>query len=278
MIDTNTTIDNLTITNNLLFSKFMKDEEICRTVLNDLLPFEVGTVKNVNYEKTIFAGLTSRGVRLDVYAQDDENKVYNIEMQVTNNKNLPLRVRYYQSCIDLELINKGEDYIELKDSIIIVICTFDPFGAGLPCYTFKNVCEEDNGTIFKDGRTILFFNAEAFFKEQSEKRRDFLAFICGKEIHSEQYDTFNKRIQSIKNNEEFRREYMLWTAEVADARRESEAKGIAIGEVRGEARGIAIGKLETARNLLGLLDDTVIAKTTGLPLSDILSLKKEAVN
>ena len=33
----------------------------------------------------------------------------------------------YQDLIDIELIDKGEDYSELKNSIVIFICTFDEF-------------------------------------------------------------------------------------------------------------------------------------------------------
>jgi predicted transposase/invertase (TIGR01784 family) len=47
-----------------------------------------------------------------------------------NHKNLPKRLRYYQGSIDLDLINKGEDYRKLAKSYIIFICTFDLFNKG----------------------------------------------------------------------------------------------------------------------------------------------------
>lgn len=77
-----------------------------------------------------------KGVRLDVYAADDEKTVYDIEMQATSNKNLPKRSRYYQGMIDLNLIKKGEDYKTLRKSYIIFICIFDPFGK---IYTVMNL-------------------------------------------------------------------------------------------------------------------------------------------
>ena len=36
------------------------------------------------------------------------------------NLNLPKRSRYYQGNIDLDLISKGEDYIQLKKSFVIL--------------------------------------------------------------------------------------------------------------------------------------------------------------
>lgn len=40
---------------------------------------------------------------------------------------LPLRVRYYQGMIDQEILSSGTDYIFLKETYIIFICTYDPF-------------------------------------------------------------------------------------------------------------------------------------------------------
>ena len=63
-----------------------------------------------------------KGVRLDVYLEDDANTVFDIEMQTATKKNLPKRTRYYQGMIDLNLIEKGSGYEELKRSYIIFIC------------------------------------------------------------------------------------------------------------------------------------------------------------
>lgn len=44
--------------------------------------------------------------------------------------NLPKRMRYYQGMIDLNILEKGENYKNLKKSFVIFICTFDLFGLG----------------------------------------------------------------------------------------------------------------------------------------------------
>ena len=65
-------------------------------------------------QKVIDLLLESKGIRLDIYVKDENNTVYNIEMQRGKHKNIPKRLRYYQGNIDLDLINKGEDYINQK--------------------------------------------------------------------------------------------------------------------------------------------------------------------
>ena len=53
--------------------------------------------------------------------KDDKNMVYNIEMQAIDTKELPKRARYYQSMIDLQLIDRGTDYQELNQCYVIFI-------------------------------------------------------------------------------------------------------------------------------------------------------------
>ena len=54
---------------------------------------------------------------LEIYVEDDKNTVFNLEMQTTNYEELPKRSRYYQDIIDLKLIEKGQSYDILKNSV-----------------------------------------------------------------------------------------------------------------------------------------------------------------
>lgn len=49
--------------------------------------------------------------------------------------------------IDLNHLEMGMPYRELKECYIIFICTFDPFGKGMHRYTFRNTCQEDRETV-----------------------------------------------------------------------------------------------------------------------------------
>ena len=68
-----------------------------------------------------------KGIRFDVYSEDDSGIVYDCEMQTSKKDNLPKRTRYYQGMIDLNLLERGADYKELKKSYVIFICPFDQF-------------------------------------------------------------------------------------------------------------------------------------------------------
>ena len=132
------TLKELNLEDDFLFAKVMSDKEICKEFLEKLLEIEIEKIEMPENQKTIDLLLESKGIRLDIYVKDENNTVYNVEMQRGKNRNLPKRLRYYQGNIDLDLISKGEDYRKLSKSYIIFICTFDLFKAGRHKYTFEN--------------------------------------------------------------------------------------------------------------------------------------------
>ena len=123
-------------------------------------------VKQVKYpelEKAIEPYYTSHGVRLDVYLKD-ENRVIDVELQSHPQKALGKRMRYYQPMVDCDSLMKGQPYTKLKESYILFICKFDPFhdekkkGYGLPRYTFKNTCAENNLVNLDDKTVKVVYN------------------------------------------------------------------------------------------------------------------------
>ena len=125
----NTPLKNLTIKNNFMFAAVMSDEENCKGFLERALPIKIDHVE-ISTEKNIVYRPEYKGVRLDVYAKDENNTRYNVEMQVLKQTALGRRSRYYQSQMDMELLVKGCEYAELPDSYVIFLCDFDPFGEG----------------------------------------------------------------------------------------------------------------------------------------------------
>ena len=70
------------------------------------------------------------------YVKDDKNVAYDVEMQTTYSSDLPKRIRFYQGMIDLNLIESGDEYSNLKRSYIIFICLSDPFKKRTSCLYF----------------------------------------------------------------------------------------------------------------------------------------------
>ena len=163
-------------------------------------------------------------------------------MQVVNKKDLAKRSRYYQSMIDLNAIEKGEIYRDLKESIVIFICKFDPFGKGLSKYTFENICNENKELYLKDGTSKVFFNTKDYYKERSEDAKSFLEYI-EKETTSE--NNFVKKIEhkirNKKENKVWRAEFMTLLMREQEIARDNFEKGMAEGVIKGREEGIAEG-------------------------------------
>lgn len=130
----------LTIKNNFMFGVVMMDEENCKGFLERVLEIPIERVE-VSKEKSIVYHPEYKGVRLDMYAKDENKTRYNVEMQVEKKPALGKRSRYYQSQMDMEMLLIGEDYVELPNTYVIFICDFDPFGEGKYRYTFRTKCE-----------------------------------------------------------------------------------------------------------------------------------------
>ena len=233
--------ENLTLSNDFMFSKVMRDKEICRETLEILLDKKIGEITYIDNQKTIDINYDAKSVRLDVYVED-ENRIYNIEMQVVNKKDLAKRSRYYQGMIDLNAIEKGEIYRDLKESIVIFICKFDPFGEGLSKYTFENICNENKELYLKDGTSKVFFNTKDYYKERSEDAKSFLEYI-EKETTSENnfVKKLEQKIKNIKENKVWRAEFMTLLMREQEIARDNFEKGMAEGVIKGREEGIAEG-------------------------------------
>ena len=231
--------ENIDITNDFMFSKVMRNETICKMVIELLLDINVKKIKYIEQQKVIDLNINKKSVRLDVYVEDN-NKIYNIEMQTTNKKDLAKRTRYYQGMIDLNAIEKGAYYNELKESYIIFICTFDPFKKGLSKYTFENICLQDKSLFLNDKTQKIFFNVKAYEKEANKKIKDFLQYINGnfKNSNHNLLKLIDEEIQKVKMNKDWRIEFMTLYMKELEARQE----GIEIGKKIGKQIGINEGK------------------------------------
>ena len=148
--------EDLTLADNFIFQKFMRNEEMCKKILGEILNKKIEKVVYPEYEKTIDIRYDSKAIRLDLYVEG-EDEIYNIEMQNISYAYLPQRGRYYQDLIDLDLLEKGKEYGELCQSYVIFICSFDFYELGEYRYTFTNRCHEVKDLEYGDLTTNGLF-------------------------------------------------------------------------------------------------------------------------
>ena len=176
-------IDELTFTDDFMFGTIMKHETVCRGILERPLHIKVGKIEYPSLQKIIAPFYESKGVRLDVYVAES-SRVFDVEIQTSVLPGPPKRTRYYQSLTDVDCLLRDQNYAELKDSYVLFICTQDPFGKGLPVYTFENTCREERGLFLADKSYKVFYNASAYGKEKDDELHALLRYLCKKQATS----------------------------------------------------------------------------------------------
>ena len=208
-IDMNARWENLGISNDFLFGKVMQNQELCKELLQRILPeLEIERIEYPELQKGINLDADAKSVRLDVYIKDGKGTVYDIEMQTTETGELPKRTRYYQSMLDLQMIDKGMFYKQLKPSYIIFICPFDLYGVGRHIYTFENFCKEDKDILLGDETVKIFLNATGRLDDISRELKAFLDYVAGKMPDDFFVRRLEDAVKEAKKNREWRHEYM----------------------------------------------------------------------
>ena len=234
-------VDELSFTDDFMFGTVMKNQFICKGVIERLLHIKVGKIEYPSLQKTITPFYESKGIRLDVYVSDLE-RVFDIEIQTSIPPSLPKRTRYYQSLMDVDNLLRGQSYAELKESYVIFICTQDPFGKSLPVYEFRNICTAD-GTLFLDDKSVkVFYNVGAYGKEDEPELSALLQYLCERRATSGFTQRIDELVEKAKRNEKFRSWYMSLNIWKDDLLREGSQLGEKIGFERGVAAGIRKGR------------------------------------
>ena len=234
MANTKKNLSDLTLLDRFLFAEAVEDPEIMQLILEIILEREVRLDGLPQTEKEERDSPRYRHVRLDVWARDLDNRVYDTEVQKRNTGSLPRRSRYYQSHIDVKLLEPGTvDFSLLGDVILILIAPFDLIGDGCYRYTFQMCCMENKERILEDGAVRIFLNTHGKNpKEVSPELVQLLHFMehtneappAGGEC--EKVQRLRKKIEAIKSNEEvgvrFMQEWEERELERIDARKEGE--------------------------------------------------------
>ena len=261
---------NATIANNFIFYKVMHNNpDVCKELLEILLQIKIDHIV-MQTEETIEVDYDKKGVRLDVYAEG-VTKAYNLEMQATDKGELPERARYYQGILDVQALDHGDDYKDLKDSYVIFICVPDIFRKGLAKYTFENLCLENPQIKLNDRAYKYFFIAKNYDKILDEKQKAFLKLVMSsKEKGTNSFtEKVSRLVEEAKQNSQWRKQFMEWEREMAYKFRESKAEGL--------LEGAQQNAIENAKNFLAMkvLTPEQIAQGTKLPLEKVLELQKE---
>lgn len=262
-------LQDLTIKDNFMFCAVMSEEENCIGFLEMVLGFPIAKI-DVSYERNMVYHPEYKGIRLDVYAKDEANKHYNVEMQVRREISIEKRARYYHSQMDMELLSAGISYEELPDTFVIFICDYDPFGKGLYYYTCRTKCEEDALLEYEDGCRTIYLSTKGKDEEKVPKSLvRFLKFVAADIEQSDQdfeddyVEQLQKSIHTVKESREMGERYMIFEEMMEEERR--------VGRIEGELQAKRDSIYELLEDV-GVISDRLQREINAL--SDVGKLKE----
>lgn len=146
---------------NLLSDTFaaiaLEDVEACQYVVRKILGMENLRVTKVKGQYRLL-NLTAKDAVLDVYAEDGDGRLINIEIQRRDTLDHARRTRYYSAMLDKSALDKGATYNELPDVYIIYISETDLWQAGDVVYPVNKTLGRA-ALPYDDGNHVIFVNA-----------------------------------------------------------------------------------------------------------------------
>ena len=244
------------------FSKCFDNDTACVQLVLQIV-LDKPDLNVVDVRTQVFVdNLLNRSVRLDVLATDSEGRKFNIEIQRSDKGAGRKRARYNSSMMDVNLLEKGNDFEALPETYVIFITENDVIGLGEAVYEIER-CFVKSGKRFGDGSHILYVNGS--YRDDSPVGKLMHDFSCT-DPSDMCYNVLADRARFFKESKEG---IAVMCKVLDDMRRQSYQEGMAEGKNK--------NRKETALNLLKLgtisLDD--ISFATGLSLDEVKKLNED---
>ena len=237
-------------TEDKVFGMVMENKDFCKYLLEIIIPDL--KIKKIDWlDKQVEINNSERKneakeVRLDVLVTDHEGRVFNIEMQTTDQDDIGRRMRYYLSRIDLRYtLNKGKTYRNLKDAYIIFLCNFKPKKDDKFYESYHTYSDQDRSKQLQDGVTKIIINSQVSAEGQSEDLKALAKLMNNEPVNlNKHFDYAQRRIKEINEDPEMREKIMLYETRMLEREQAAGKAGYEQGMQHGIKQGRAEGKQE----------------------------------
>lgn len=158
-IDIEQIVKTLCMMNNKFMNAMLHDnipatQKMLRVIMkNDKI--KVISVCVQNFIQNLFG----HSAQLDILAEDENGRRFNVEIQRADEGAPAKRARFYSSSLDTVFLKAGRDYEELPETYVIFITENDVLQRNLPIYNIDRYIGQ-NMELFKDGSHIIYVNSQ----------------------------------------------------------------------------------------------------------------------
>lgn len=179
------------------FEVMMEDPEACEELLQVILENPLLRIKKdtVSGQKSIRI-IGKRSIRVDAYAEGDEDVVFNIEIQRADNENHVKRVRYNASVITVNRSEPGDLFEHVQELYVIYIADFDVLGNGRTISHAEMTCTE-TGIALNDGLHEIFVTT---IGNEDTKISRLMKEYKNSDMNNPEFPRQSKRVQEMKHD------------------------------------------------------------------------------
>ena len=235
---------------------------------------------------------------LDIKAKNHEGKLYNIEMQITDEKDYDKRALYYWGKLYTNQLRESDSYSELSKAIGIHILNFSCVSGTGNYHNRFVIKEKDSNTHYFKDLELHTIELEKFTENLSGELTDLVAkmqtsldiwagFLTKYDILSKEGVPQNMKVEPIDKalhvlevmslsdiERDVYDNHLKWMRIQINTVEKVREDSLAEGRAEGEAIGIEKEKISAAKNMLADgLEISVIAKYTSLSEEEIKKLK-----
>lgn len=252
-------LKDVNLSDNFMFAEVMRDEQVCKLFLEELLQKKIERVEFVNKEQDLTDAWDNHGIRLDVFLADENHTRYNIEMQ-NRPDSIERRSRYYLSAIDRHTLEKGATYDQLPECYIIFVCGYDHLGLGKALYE-RVAFYKNTGKRYEDGTHVILLNTEYTDAGMvSSSMEWFLRFVRNRHAIAPKRTKFveevQKKFEQVRNDSEKEAEFMTFNDYLDQERRHVYKEALEEGCA---SLQVALNSLKCAMLAAGRMEDFISA-------------------
>ncbi|KWV22101.1 hypothetical protein LA733_3530 [Leptospira interrogans] len=274
---------------------FVKEPDLLISILNSVLfPDGEHTIRNIKILNPELVGSSPNDKRsyLDIRAQDEDGKIFHVEIQVAHQSSFVKRSLYYLSGLIRDQLNRGSMYSDLKPVYQINIVDFDLIPSENFHSKFKFREESNPDIILTDDVEIHFLELCKFVKRDVRELRNNLEIWLYVLKHTSELEEEEMRIlvdktpdlskaftilEQYSNDPQKRNELEAklksdrdYAYDLAARFEAGELQGIEKGIKKGIEKGAEKEKLKSARKMLQKgMDVDMILEITGLSKKDL---------
>ena len=206
------------------FGEVMKRGNSGLNLLRAIYPnLNITGIGKVNAQEEIRQSRQGHDVVLDLYFEDDQRRIFDVEMQRENRKGFWSRIWHYLLYLESQALQKGEAYEDRRPVHLAFLMSYDAMKRNKRIY-HSQILFDDSEVPLKTSMTLL--NSQGKVTEVTPELQDVYHLMNGKDqaVVTPFGRHLSQEIELVKLDPQKERKYMLYSLKIEEDLADARAK------------------------------------------------------